>query len=53
MLKFGYGVPEAVLCPRSAGLVPGSASKSLMLSEWAAGPGAVLFREVPGAVLRN
>lgn len=39
----GPAEPEAELGPASAGLMPCSASKALMLTEWAAGPGAVLY----------
>ena len=43
MLKLRPDMPEAVVFgPRSAGLMPGPASKTLMLNEWTAGPGAVL-----------
>lgn len=43
MRKLRPGVPKAVLDPKSAMLMLGLASKTLMLSEWTAGPCSCKF----------
>ena len=43
MRKLRPGVPKAVLDPKSAMLMLGLANKTLVLSEWTAGPCSCFF----------